>query len=1012
MTAPQPLRPPIPSDRERAAHPGQPPAISTAPGAVDIAEDRARAGVRERARRFLGDMNPHLKEAGHSSWPFWVMIIEGATQGVFAGTLSATFLIIRRDLGISDSALVGISGLFGVLGALVGPFVGWFADHFNRVRMATVAGFIWAGMAVAFGVWPSLFFLVTMKVVHGVFGGFAPIGVATTVPLLADYYPPEVRGRVIGAKAAIAASALIPGALLGGGVATIFGWRPAILLTGFISLAGVVPWTTLREPARGRWDRLRLGVSEELANQEQTKPSFGESMRAALSVRTLRRITYAQVFLSAGGPVLTPLLLVIIARTAGIEPIAVAIMFCLQQIMVSIGLSFGGTITDRLLANRPGRVMTYLGFVNLFNLCAIVFLAFVDNRAVGVVMALVQPALSATPLAAKDTLLSLVVPARLRSFGLQLPPLFGLIGLMGLPLAMAVTSSENAIQNSLMFATPFLAVGTLLYLTASVDVSKDIEDARLAALTEEEMHQSKDLLLCRQVDVHYDGVQVLFDVDFEVAQGELVALLGTNGAGKSTLLRAMAGQAPVTGGSIHLDGRDITHTPPHELAKFGIVQMPGGKGVFPALSVRENLTAAGWLDPAGLNERIDKVLALFPALKERLDLAAGALSGGEQQMVALGQALIMRPKLLLIDELSLGLAPTIVEQLLRAVEQIHEQGTAIVLVEQSVNIALTVADRAVFMEKGEVRFSGPTDELLARPDIVRSVYLRGTAATSAPTRLRSYVQEDKATVLQAEDVHVSYGGVKALAGASVNVTAGEIVGVIGPNGAGKTTLFDAVSGFVPIDHGRIHVNGKDATELGPDQRARIGLGRSFQDARLFPSLTVLETIQVAMERHTAASRSAVLSALWLPQVRRAERKLRTRAEGLIELLGLGDYREKFVSELSTGSRRIVDLACEMAADPDVLLLDEPSSGIAQAEAEELGPVLDRVRHETGCGLLVIEHDMRLLTSIADRMVGMVRGQTIVEGSVTDVTEDPRMVEAYLGTSERVLARSGQIKRSN
>ena len=1007
------LRPPVPSEREQAAGAptpaaAQPPAFSTTPGVVEKASWRAWV------RGFIADMNPHIKRSGHSARPFWVMVCEAGGQGVAAGTLAASFLVMRRDLGISDSTLVGISGLFGLAGAAIGPFAGWFADHFSRVKIALVGGLVWGAVALMFGLWPGVVGLVVMKMVQGVVGGFAPIGVATTVPLLSDYYPPQIRGRVIGAKAAIGASALLPGTLLGGAVASTFGWRPAVILTGFISLVSSLPWLTIREPARGRWDRLYLGASEEVANREQTKPSFGESMRAALAVRTLRRITYAEMFLSAGGPVLTPLLLVILTRTAGIEPFAVAVMFCAQQVMTSLGLSFGGTIVDRLLADKPGRVMTFLGVVQLCNLLAIVLLAFVDNRALGFAMALIQPAVSATPMAAKDTLLSLVIPARLRSFGLQLPKLFGLLGLLCLPLAMAVTSGGDVIRNSILFSSPFLAVGVILYLTSSVDVAKDIEDARLAALTSEEMHQTGDLLLCRQVDVHYDGVQVLFDVDFEVAQGELVALLGTNGAGKSTLLRAIAGQAPVTGGAIHLDGRDITRTPAHELAKFGIVQMPGGKGVFPNLTVRENLTAAGWIDPADLDQRIAKVLDLFPALRDRLDLAAGALSGGEQQMVALGQALIMRPKLLLIDELSLGLAPAIVEQLLQAVEEIHRSGTAIVLVEQSVNIALTVADRAVFMEKGEVRFSGPTDELLARPDIVRSVYLKGTTSgAAAPTRLRSYLAEDRATVLTVEDVHVSYGGVKALAGASVQVTAGEIVGIIGPNGAGKTTLFDAVSGFVPITNGRMAVSGKDVTALTPDQRARLGLGRSFQDARLFPSLTVLETITVAMERHTAASRSAVLSALWLPQVRKAERKLRNRAEGLIELLGLGDYREKFVSELSTGSRRIVDLACEMAADPDVLLLDEPSSGIAQAEAEELGPVLDRVRRETGCGLLVIEHDMRLLTSIADRMVGMVRGETIVEGSVADVTEDPRMIDAYLGTSERVLARSGQRqKRSN
>ncbi|MDX6265464.1 MAG: branched-chain amino acid transport system ATP-binding protein livF, partial [Frankiales bacterium] len=465
--------------------------------------------------------------------------------------------------------------------------------------------------------------------------------------------------------------------------------------------------------------------------------------------------------------------------------------------------------------------------------------------------------------------------------------------------------------------------------------------------------------------------------------------------------------------AVFLDGRDVTHTPPHELASFGVVQMPGGKGVFPALTVAENLRTAGWLDEDGFAERLEQVYALFPALRERSRQLAGTLSGGEQQMVALGQALIMRPKILLIDELSLGLAPTIVEQLLQALEAIRDAGTTVILVEQSVNLALTVADRAVFMEKGEIRFSGPTAELMRRPDILRSVYLKGTAPGSAPARTQprataTALAPGRAVVLSVRDVRVSYGGVAALAGASVEVEAAEIVGIVGPNGAGKTTLFDVVSGFVSPTSGSVAVAGTDVTGLRPDERAKLGLARSFQDARLFSSLTVVENIQVAMERHAAAAASAAMSALWLPQVRSAERRMRRRAEGLIELLGLGAFRDKFVSELSTGSRRIVDLACVMATDPELLLLDEPSSGIAQAEAEELGPLLTRLRSEVGCGLLVIEHDIRLLGSIADRLVGMVRGETIVSGSVDDVLGDPLLVAAYLGTSERVLARSGQL----
>jgi branched-chain amino acid transport system ATP-binding protein len=1020
------LAPPRPDDDSPVdPHPARPP----------------KPSLGQRIRGFVRDMNPHLKEAALETRPFNVMILAGVAQGIAGGTVSASFLLIRHDIGLSDSALVALSGISGFLGLGMSFAGGFVADRVKRVLLAGVCVALFAVSTVLFGVWPALWMFVVMRFVHDLFGGLSPLTGALTGTLLADYYPPEVRGRVYGARSAFGAASAIPGALLGGALATAFGWHTALVVSGAACIPGVFLWLSLREPARGRWDRLRMGASEDVANREQAPAGIAESLRAAMAVRTLRRIAYAQIFLAAGGPVLQPLLLIIVARVAGIQPLLVAIMASAQTLMGALGLSIGGTLVDRVLADRPHRVMVMIGWTLAYNTAAIIALAFIPNRWFGITMALTQPLFSTIPQAAKDTLLTLVVPARIRAFGMQLPNLFGAIGLLSLPIALAFAST-GAVTAALILATPLMAIGTALYFTASVDVQKDIADAQLAALTAEEMARSYDeggrgkLLITRKLDVHYDGVQVLFGVDFEVEEGELVALLGTNGAGKSTLLRAVSGLAPITGGSAYLDGRDITHAPPHELARFGVVQMPGGKGVFPNLTVRENLQAAAWLDPAELSDRLARVLELFPAVAERMDLPAGALSGGEQQMVALGQALIMQPKLLLIDELSLGLAPTVVEQLLRAAEAIHAEGTAIVLVEQSVNLALTVADRAVFMEKGEVRFSGPAADLRARPDIVRSVYLRGSSggrpssaagagagAAAGPTpgaatiaRQKLLAAQDAAVVLQALDVHVSYGGVKALAGASVEVAAGEIVGLIGPNGAGKTTLFDAISGFVPVSSGRVILGGRDATLLGPDQRARLGLGRSFQDARLFPSLTVAEAIAVAMERHAASSRSAVLSALWLPPVRKAERRLRSRAEALIELLGLGDYREKFLSELSTGSRRIVDLACEMAADPDVLLLDEPSSGIAQAEAEELGPLLDRVRRDTGCGLLVIEHDMRLLTGIADRMIGMVRGQTIVSGSVTDVTEDPTMVEAYLGTSERVLARSGTPtptdKRSN
>src|SRR5688500_5346365 len=217
----------------------------------------------------------------------------------------------------------------------------------------------------------------------------------------------------------------------------------------------------------------------------------------------------------------------------------------------------------------------------------------------------------------------------------------------------------------------------------------------------------------------------------EVRPGEIVALLGTNGAGKSTLLKAISGTVDPIGGAMFFDGRDITHADANQTVAMVIIQVPGGKAVFPTLTVAEHLRAAGWLyrgDPEYLKQATEEVYETFPRLRERIDQMAGNLSGGEQQMLALGMAFIAKPKLLMIDELSLGLAPTIVEQLLIIVRRIQESGTAIILVEQSINVALTVAERAYFLEKGEVRFQGPTQELLERDDIVRSVFLQGAAS--------------------------------------------------------------------------------------------------------------------------------------------------------------------------------------------------------------------------------------------------------------------------------------------
>ena len=301
---------------------------------------------------------------------------------------------------------------------------------------------------------------------------------------------------------------------------------------------------------------------------------------------------------------------------------------------------------------------------------------------------------------------------------------------------------------------------------------------------------------------------------------------------------------------------------------------------------------------------------------------------------------------------------------------------------------------------------------MQRPDILRSVFLKGSSAAAgslagpgvASSASRRRGEQQREVVLELRGVEKRFGGVQAIDDVSFPVYEGQILGLIGPNGAGKTTIFDIISGFVEPDDGEVLLFGEDVTFLGPDERARLGLQRSFQDAGLFPALTVAENIAVALERHTDV-RSITMTALGLPNVRKSEAKVRRRVDRLIELLGVGEFRDRFVRELSTGSRRIVDLACCMAADPKVLLLDEPSSGIAQREAEELGPLLQRIKFETGCTLVLIEHDMNLIRSISDELLALDLGAVVTRGAPTTVVEDPRVVDSYLGTSEEAINRS-------
>ena len=516
------------------------------------------------------------------------------------------------------------------------------------------------------------------------------------------------------------------------------------------------------------------------------------------------------------------------------------------------------------------------------------------------------------------------------------------------------------------------------------------------------------LLVCESMSANYGHLRTLVDVDLAVEDGEVFALLGTNGAGKSTALRVLAGLHHPRTGDISFDGQSLVGFSVQDRVRRGIVLVPGGRGVFGSLSVHDNLRLAAWTarrrgDHDFIDTTTSRILRLFPPLHERLGQKAALLSGGEQQMLTIAQALLCRPRLLMIDELSLGLAPAVVSSLLDVLREINADGTTVIIVEQSLVTAASIAPRAAFLEKGQVRFVGPTTQLALDGTLARSVFLGEPAERSQSGRSTDGavpsrdISSRPAVALEACGITKTYGGIAALTNVDLTIPCGHIVGIIGANGAGKTTLFDVVSGFVHPDAGTIRFQGRDITGMSPAERATIGLGRTFQDLRLFPSLTVREALAVALERHIEV-REPIATVLGLPATLRSEAQVKEKVAELAHAFGLERYADSPISELSTGTRRIVELACSSAHEPSLLILDEPASGLAQREAEAMVPMLHDLRRRTGATIAIIEHDIPLVRTVADHVVCMHLGEVLAGGDPEQVLSDPAVIHAYLGGS--------------
>jgi len=933
---------------------------------------------------------------------------------------------VRDAFGMSNTGILSLVGLTALGALLMQMPIAALADRGNRIALALGGAVLWAVFSVMTGASTAIWMLIVARTGSGI--GRAVVD-PTHNALLSDYYAVDRRPGVFSFHRAANVLGQFLGPLLAGVLAAAFTWRAPFYVFAVPTIVLVVLGTRMKDPVRGAQERRASGASEDVIETEEPTPSFSESWRLLWKIDVLRRIWYAVPFLAVAIIGFVSLAGLMYEEVYELDTLGRGYLAAFVEPFQFFGLAIGARLGTRLFLRDPALIFKFLRgvafssavLVACFALAPTLWLSVIANILLTSVLAVLIPGLFAT--------LSLAIPGRARSVGFSIASWWAIPGLALLPLVGWVSDNVGTRQGMLVMS-PILLVGGLLIASGAKVVRRDIEDvwtssaARSRALFERRQGRSK-LLVVHDLNVSYGQLQVLHDVRFEVAEGEVVALLGTNGAGKSTLLRAISGVTEADFGAVILDGRDITHAPPNEIAALGVAQVPGGQGVFGSLTVRENLRAAAWLvrrDRHEVERRTAQVLETFPVLAERLDEPAVDLSGGQQQMLALGMALLSRPKLLLIDELSLGLAPVVVARLIELVREVAAGGTTVVLVEQSVNVALSVATTAHFMERGRIRFSGPAQELANRPDLLRAVFVSGdhappaqapqAAGTAAPAELvagtngtRDATSTAGGAALELTGVTRRFGGITAVGDVSLTVAPGEVVGLIGQNGAGKTTLFDLICGYQPLDGGRISIDGHDVGSTAPHHRARLGLGRTFQGGRLFPGLTVGETVAVALDRSLAV-RDPLNAALALPAQYDSERAARRRVDELLGIFGLRDYADSFTSELSTGTRRIVDFACAVAHQPRVLLLDEPVAGVAQREVEQLAGLILRIRDELGCAMVVIEHDMPLLSKVSDRLVALELGEVIAQGEPAAVLADPRVIGSYLGDDAVAVARSG------
>jgi ABC-type branched-subunit amino acid transport system ATPase component/predicted MFS family arabinose efflux permease len=640
---------------------------------------------------------------------------------------------IRATFHISEGAMVFIgtaSAAFFVLGAVP---MGWLADRVRRVPVVGVSSILFGVFVVASGFAVNAFMLFWTRFATG-------ITKANTIPvhgsLIADNYPIGVRARISavssgGARAVGQTSSPVLAAVIAQAAGGPEGWRWVWYSLGIpVALVSIAAFF-MKEPPRGQYEKDH--VLHEVVEETNPAPISMEAAFARLKqIATLKTVLVAFCAIGFGLFSQGTLSSLYLDKNLHVTNVLTrGIMLSLSQASALPLLPFVASYFDRVYRQNPARALAMVGLLVVPSAIFTPLQFSVHSRVWFVILGTPQAVLTTSAFAMVAPIMYAVMPYRLRGMGNALGTMyiFFIGGFLGGIVAAFFTNAIGVRGTVILLGVPTSIIGGLLLMNGARFIRNDLSLVVEELLEEQEEYRKRadatappPVLQVVNIDFSYGPVQVLFDVGFEVRRGETLALVGTNGAGKSTILRVVSGLEVPERGVVRLNGQNITYVTPESRARMGIVQLPGGKGTFPSLTVEQNLAISTRLLPDHAEGRLQRIYDLFPELADRRKQTASSLSGGQQQMLALGRVLIHEPEILLIDELSLGLAPIVVERLLAVVEDLKAQGQTMLIVEQSLNVALSVADRAIFLEKGQVRFEGMARDLLQRNDLVRAVF--------------------------------------------------------------------------------------------------------------------------------------------------------------------------------------------------------------------------------------------------------------------------------------------------